>query len=129
MEEDSLALLPVLVGYNVDTWYLNVRRKNRQGKLSGEGIDDDLASRLDALQAKARERGAEVMTSWRYGEVPLMLQAHGAGKGQWRWLLTSPLFALCISRGQLSGHIIAQVRVSSQYLWSHETAGLALCDL
>ena len=58
-----------------------------------------------------------------------MMQTHGAGKGQWRWLLTSPLFNLCISRGRLHGHILAQVRLTSHYLWSHETPGLAICDL
>lgn len=39
-----------LVGYNVDTLYTNVRRKNRDGKLSSEGIDEGLAHDLDDLQ-------------------------------------------------------------------------------
>jgi hypothetical protein len=118
-----------LVGYNVDTWYLNVRRKNREGKLSGEGIDDDLAYHLDDLQSQAQAHNEPVATPWYFGGEPLLMQTHGAGRGQWRWLLTSPLFALCISRGRLKGHILAQVRLSSQYLWSHQTPGLALCDL
>ena len=44
---------------------------------------------------------------------------HGAGKGQWRWLLTCPSFNLTVSRGRLNG-VIAQVRFAAPYLWSHE---------
>jgi hypothetical protein len=118
-----------LVGYNVDTLYTNVRRKNHDGKLSNEGIDEGLAHDLDDLQAIAKEQDAEVETPWSFAGVPLMMQTHGAGKGQWRWLLTSQLFNLCISHGRLHGHVLAQVRLSSHYLWSHETPGLAICDL
>jgi hypothetical protein len=41
---------------------------------------------------------------------------HGAGRGQWRWLLTSDLLTVCVSRGRLN--CIALVRLSLEYLWS-----------
>jgi hypothetical protein len=71
-----------LVGYNVDTLYTNVRRKNHDGKLSHEGIDERLAHDLDDLQAIAKEQEAEVATPWSFGGVPLMMQTHGVGKRQ-----------------------------------------------
>src|SRR5581483_4906906 len=120
---------PKLVGYNVDTLYLNVRRQDSNGSLSRMGIDDDLAFQLDDLQSLAKEEEHEVETPWLFDGVPLMMQTHGAGKGQWRWLLTSPVLDLTISRGKLRGNILAQVRLSSHYLWSHLTPGLALCDI
>jgi hypothetical protein len=49
------------------------------------------------------------------------MHPHGAGKGQWRWLLTSDLLTVCLSRGRLNG-ILAQVRLSARLLWSVETA-------
>jgi len=44
------------------------------------------------------------------------MQEKGA-RGQWSWILRSRLLVVVISRGCLS-RIIAQVRLSSEYLWS-----------
>lgn len=130
MSEPLVSSFPVqLVGYNVDTLYLNVRRRDSNGSLSRLGIDDDLAMQLDDVQVKAKEQEHEVVAPWSFGGAPLMMQTHGAGRGQLRWLLTSPLLDLSISQGKLKGHILAQVRLSSRYLWSQQTPGLAICDI
>lgn len=126
---DVVAPMPQLVGYNMDTLYLNVRRLDSHGSVTAVGIDDDLAFQLDELQLRAKDTEHDIETPWTFGGVPLLIKPYGAGKGQWRWLLTSPLFDLTISRGKLRGHILAQVRLSSHYLWSHPTPGLALCDV
>jgi REP element-mobilizing transposase RayT len=56
--------------------------------------------------------------------VLLFVEPHGAGK-QWRWLLTSRLLNSAVSRGKFND-IIAQVRFSSEYLWSQAWYGDAL---
>src|SRR6266702_7121590 len=54
----------------------------------------------------------------------LFVEPHGAGK-QWRWLLTSRLLTLVVSRGRFND-VIAQVRFSSEFLWSQTWCGDAL---
>ena len=49
-------------------------------------------------------------------------------RGQWRWILACPLVSVAISRGRLSP-IIAQVRLSSEYLWSCETVSDAIVEV
>src|ERR1051326_6670862 len=49
-------------------------------------------------------------------------------RGQWRWILSCSLVAIAISRGRLSP-IIAQVRLSSEYLWSCETVSDAIVEV
>ncbi len=54
----------------------------------------------------------------------LFVEPHGAGR-QWRWLLTCRLLSLVVSRGRFN-NVIAQVRFSSEYLWSQQWCGDAL---
>ncbi len=56
--------------------------------------------------------------------VLLFVEPHGAGK-QWRWLLTCRLLSVAVSRGRFND-LIAQVRFSSEFLWSQECTGDAL---
>jgi hypothetical protein len=56
--------------------------------------------------------------------VSLFVEPHSAGK-QWRWLLTSRLLNVTVSRGTFND-IIAQVRFSSEFLWSQDWSGDAL---
>ena len=55
------------------------------------------------------------MVPWIFEGAYLQMYPHGAGCGQWRWLLTSDLINVCISRGRLN--CVAMVRCSSEYLW------------
>jgi hypothetical protein len=112
-----------LVNYGIDTLVLNVRYADATGKpVKGDDalLPDYLIACLSACQNIAREKDAPVpMSDFSYEHADLMMYPHGAGKGQWRWLIHCPSFALAISRGRLNG-VIAQVRFSAQYLWSHE---------
>ena len=47
--------------------------------------------------------------------------------GQWCWILTCPLVSVAILRGRLSS-IIAQVRLSSEYLGTCEYVAQAIVD-
>jgi hypothetical protein len=59
--------------------------------------------------------------------VLLFVEPHGVSK-QWRWLLTSWLLNIVVSRGKFNNNI-AQVRFSSEYLWSQAWCGDALCKV
>ncbi len=118
---------PSLVGFGVDTLYLNVLYSNPDNALQKQKrtLDADLMSDLMDLQSLAKEQESEIASPWSFGGLPLMMQTHGTGKGQWSWLLTSHLLDLSVSRGRLNG-IIAQVRVSSRFLWHEASTGDAI---
>src|SRR5256714_6953698 len=114
-----------LVSYGVDTLILNVRYSDSKGQPVKQELDEKLVQELDYLQGEARRVETAVATDWAFQSVLLFVEPHGAGK-QWRWLLTSRLLNLAVSRGKFN-EIIAQVRFSSEYLWSQAWCGDALC--
>jgi hypothetical protein len=80
---------------------------------------------FDALQQRAiaerdtRSQGRDrltVVTPWRLAGQPLLMAPHGAGKGQWRWLMRCPAATLSIGLGHLNG-ICCQATLSSPFLW------------
>jgi hypothetical protein len=113
-----------LVGYGVDTLIINVRYSDSKGQPVKQELDEKLAQELDYLQGEARRVEAAVATDWAFQDVLLFVEPHGAGK-QWRWLLTSRLLHIAVSRGKFND-IIAQVGFSSEYLWSQAWCGDAL---
>ncbi len=112
------------VGSGVDTLILNVRYCDEKSQPVKRELDDKLAHELDYLQGEARLVETAVATDWAFQDVLLFVEPHGAGK-QWRWLLTSRLLNVVVSRGKFND-VIAQVRFSSEYLWSQEWCGDAL---
>ncbi|GCE17945.1 hypothetical protein [Dictyobacter kobayashii] len=76
------------------------------------------------MQGEAKVSETAVITEWSFLGMPLFIEPHGAGR-QWRWLLTCPWLSLVISRGTFND-VIAQVRFSSEYLWSQPWTGDAL---
>src|SRR5947209_7398044 len=113
-----------LVGSGVDTLILNVRYSDSKGQPIKQELDEKLQEELDYLQGEARHVETAVATDWAFQDVLLFVEPHGAGK-QWRWLLTSRLLSVAVSRGRFND-IIAQVRFSSEYLWSQAWCGDAL---
>lgn len=103
-----------LVGSGVDTLILNVRYCDSKGFPLKQELDEKLAQELDYLQNEARRVETAIATDWVFQEVLLFVEPHGAGK-QWRWLLTSRLLTVVVSRGTFND-VIAQVRFSSEYL-------------
>src|SRR6266700_2750914 len=116
-----------LVGYGVDTLILNVRYSDSKGQPVKQELDEKLLQELDYLQGEARRGETAVATDWAFQDVLLFVEPHGAGK-QWRWLLTSRLLNIAVSRGKLN-YIVAQVPFSSEYLWSQAWCGDALCKV
>src|SRR5438067_10123789 len=110
-----------LVGYGVDTLILNVRYADHDGRPVKQELDEKLVQELDYLQGEARRVETAVATEWSFLDVLLFVEPNGAGK-QWRWLLTSRLLNFVVSRGRFND-VIAQVRFSSEFLWSQAWCG------
>jgi hypothetical protein len=114
-----------LLAYGVDTLVLNVRYADRDFEPIQKELDASLVQELDYLQGEARLAETAVASDWTFRNVPLFVEPHGAGR-QWRWLLNcGRLFSLVVSRGRFND-VIAQVRFSSEYLWSQQWYGDAL---
>ena len=107
-----------LVAYGVDTLILNIRYAESNGQPIKQGLVDELAQKLDDLQGDARKNEMAMVSPWSFLGVSLFVEPHGAGR-QWPWLLTSRLLNIAVSRGKFND-IIAQVRFSSEYLWSQD---------
>jgi hypothetical protein len=106
---------PYLAGANIDTFIGNVR-------IQGE-FSEALAEQLEALKRRSQEAEEDLRTSWRFASEVLFIKPYGAGR-QWRWILHSPSIHVDVGLGKLT-HIVAKARLSSAFLWEHET-GTAL---
>src|SRR5438105_1724957 len=113
-----------LVGRGVDTLLLNVYYMDEQGKPLKRDLSNALVERLDVWKQGAIEAEGPIVVPWVFEGVNLLMYPHGAGRGQWRWLLTSDLINLCMSRGRLN--CVAMVRCSSEYLWSCQNLEVAI---
>ena len=105
-----------LVARGVDTLLLNVYYTDELGTSLKRDLSSGLVERLDAWKQAAIEAEGPMVVPWVFEGANLQMYPHGAGRGQWRWLLTSDLINVCISRGRLN--CVAMVRCSSEYLWS-----------
>ena len=119
--------VPETSGYHVllagvDTMVLNVRYADDKNRPIKQELADELVEQFDLWQKEARQEESAIPSPLCFNGETLLIYPHGAGKGQWKWLLTCPAFNLCISRGRLNG-IIAQMRLSSAYLWSSQFDG------
>jgi hypothetical protein len=116
-----------VVGRGVDTLVLNVCNADKQFQPIKQELNADLQAVLSTLQDEARINEAAVVTAWAFKGFVLYMQPKGS-RGQWRWILTCPLVSLAISRGRLN-QMIAQVRFSSEYLWSCGTVSDAIVEV
>src|SRR5215467_3481694 len=105
-----------LVGHGVDTLLLNVYYTDADGKPDKRDLASFLVEKLNAWKNRAMLEEQPVVVPWPFQGAHLHMYPHGAGRGQWTWLLTSELLTLCVSRGRLN--CIGMVRLSSEYLWS-----------
>ena len=109
-----------IVGRGVDTLVINVCYANEHFQPVKQELAKGVQHELEVLQGAARRREAAIPTRWSFKGMSLFMQEKGS-RGQWRWILkapqVSPLLTVAISRGRLS-RVFAQVRLSSEYLWS-----------
>lgn len=104
-----------IVGRGVDTLVLNVCYADSQFQPQKKEVPESLQNHLNQLQNASRMNETSVLTEWVFKGNHLFMQEKGS-RGQWKWILKSPLLTVAISRGRLS-RMIAQVRLSSEYLW------------
>jgi hypothetical protein len=116
-----------VVGRGVDTLVLNVCYADKQFQPIKQELNSDLQDELNMLQGEARINESQVVTEWAFKGFNLFMKEKRS-RGQWRWILTCPLVTLAISRGRLNP-MIAQVRLSSEYLWSCETVSDAIVEV
>ena len=119
---------PYVVLHGVDTLVINVRYTDEHGKATRALLDEQFIPLLNEWQARAKVEEKPVPIPWTFQNVSFLMHPHGAGKGQWRWLLTSSKLDLALGLGKLNG-IIAQVRCSSDYLWSCEDFATAVVEV
>src|SRR5437660_602203 len=113
-----------VVGRGVDTLVINVCYADAARQPVKRELAEGLQQELETLQKEARELEESIPTRWQFQEITLYMQPKGS-RGPWCWILRSPLVSVAISRGKLN-QIIAQVRLSSEYLWSCETVTHAI---
>ena len=106
-----------IVARGIDTLILNAYYTDENGNPIKQELEDTLRGQLRHWKDIAIAEGQEIATSWTFNGQCLHMQPNGAGQGQWPYLLRCPSFSLCISHGKWNG--IAQVRLSSEYLWTH----------
>ncbi|GCF08100.1 hypothetical protein [Dictyobacter arantiisoli] len=116
-----------LVGFGVDTLILNVRYADESLEPIQRELDETLMQELDYLQGEAKVAETAVASPWSFLRALLFIEPHGAGR-QWRWLLTCQWLSLVVSRGTFND-VIAQVRFSSEYLWSQPDPGDSLAKM
>jgi len=113
-----------IVGRGVDTLVMNVSYADAAFQPIKQELAEDLQEELETLQKEAREVEEQIPTRWAFQGIALYMQPKGS-RGPWRWVLRSSLLSVAISRGRLN-RVIAQVRLSSEYLWSCETVAQAI---
>ena len=116
-----------IVGRGVDTLVLNVSYADKQFQPIKQELDANLQEELNRLQGEARLAESPLASRWAFKGFTLFMKEKGS-RGQWRWILTCPLVSVAISRGRLSP-LIAQVRLSSEYLWLCETVSDAIVEV
>lgn len=90
-----------IVGRGVDALVLNVCYADKRFQSIKKELAHEIQGELIELQDIARLNEAPVLTRWIIKGINLFMQENGSC-GQWRWILTSPLLSVSISRGRLS---------------------------
>lgn len=116
--ETQLSATPCsrLVGRGIDTLVLNVSYRDSQHHPCKRDLPLALKEQLDAWKQAAIVAEEPIPIPYTFQGVNLHMYPNGAGKGQWRWLLRCDNLNLLVSMGRLN--CVAQVRFSSEFLWS-----------
>src|SRR5690242_12910875 len=85
----------------VDTLVLNVRYADENSRPMRQELPHELVEQFNGWQEEAKREEDVLPSPLCFNGETLVMYPHGAGKGQWKWLLTCPSFNLVISRGRL----------------------------
>ncbi|GHO62333.1 hypothetical protein KSC_012250 [Ktedonobacter sp. SOSP1-52] len=109
-----------VLGAFVDTLVLNIYQTRADFQVIKGRLDSELLEELKALKEKAQDDEEPVETRFSFCKVPLLMTAKG-GDG-FQWILKNKLLTLAVNRSSKM-QLIAQVRCSSEYLWSMRDLG------
>src|SRR2546425_177330 len=94
IEQTVSEVSPKVILHGVDTLVLNVRYVDKAGKPTRAELDEQFIPVLNDWQAQAKTEEKPVAVPLAFKGQSFQIHPHGAGKGQWRWLLTSSLLNL-----------------------------------
>ena len=99
---------------------INAHYQDASGLPVKRDLPESFASQLDEWKKLAQAEHEPYPTPLPpFRNATLHMQANGAGRGQWQWMLKTDDITLYISRGKWNG--IASVRLNSRFLWSCPT--------
>ncbi len=116
-----------IVARGIDTLVVNGFYTDEQGNPVKQDLEEGLQGTLRHLKEGAIAEGGEIPTQWSFGGQCLHMQPNGGNHGQFPYLLKCPLLTLAVSHGKWNG--IAQVRLSSEYLWGCRGLSDALVEV
>ena len=114
-----------IVGSGVDTLVLNIYPTDSAGTVVKRRVDDDLQEELRLLKEQAQAEEEDVVTRFVFGGNLLMRTKGSEG---FHWILHNNSLTLAVNRGSKMG-LLAQVRLSSEYLWSVGHLDKAISDV
>lgn len=95
----------LIIGRGVDTLLLNVYYMDADSKPDKRDLASFLVEKLNTWKNQAIAAEEPVVVPWAFQGVHLQMYPHGAGRGQWTWLLTSDLINVCLAwAAQLHRH-------------------------
>ncbi len=104
-----------VVARGIDTLVLNGYYTDVQGNAVKQDLEEELHAKLRHCKEGAIVESGEIPTEWTFEGQCLHMQPNGGNHGQFPYLLKCSAMTLGVSHGKWNG--IAQVRLSSEYLW------------
>lgn len=115
-----------VLAYGLDTLVLNIHAADILLRPTKGTVAKELQEELDLLKEQSQQTEELIPTRFVFDGVPLcMTQKGGSG---FQWILTSSKLALAVNRGKKMA-MLAQVRCSSEYLWSVHDPGRVLSEV
>jgi hypothetical protein len=115
-----------ILGAFIDTLVLNVYPADASFEIEERRIDELLKEELMLLKEQAQEAEEEMPTRFIFRGKPLLMKAKG-GDG-FNWILHNRMLSVAINRSS-KAQILAQVRLSSEYLWRVRDLGSILVEV
>ena len=118
---------PAIVGCGVDTFIVNVKYANDEGKpLQSQYLPASLSEQLTLWQEQSRIEQRKLPTPFSFNGAPLLMMLGGAPS--WKWILRNRWLEVKVGC-RLHMSAVAKARLSSDYLWARASLDDALTDL
>jgi hypothetical protein len=115
-----------ILGAFLDTLVLNVYPTDHDFQIEQRRLDPLLKEELMLLKEQAQEAEEEMPTRFVFRGKPLLMKARG-GDG-FNWIMGNRMLTVAVNRSS-KAQILAQVRLSSEYLWRVRDLGSILVEV